>query len=288
MIKRETVKIFADLIFRETGIVYKESNYYQLETRIEHIMTQNQLTIEQLLQATTVEHKHDLLSQVYDHATNNETSFFRDPKVFQSLFYHVVKPFFENKPGRVLQIWSVACSTGQEPYSVAMDMENYRMINKEANYRILATDYSSRVLKKAQDGIYSQVEVQRGLSSMNLVRYFEKIDNKENTVDIRWKIKKQLHSHIDFKNFNLLAASWRLPRPTFDIILCRNVLIYQDQENRREILKKLSQHLSEEGVLMLGCAEAITNLPEIYVVQNMGEATTYKLTAGARTKTNAA
>ncbi len=288
MITKETLKIFADMIFRETGIVFKESNYYQLETRIEHILQQNQMTLDAFLRAVVTEHKADLLAQLHDQATNNETSFFRDPRVFQALFTHVMKPFFETKPGRTLQIWSVACSTGQEPYSVAMDLENYRKLNKDANYRILATDYSQRVLKKAQEGIYTQVEVQRGLSAVNLVRYFEKLDARENAVDIRWRVKPQVRSQIEFKPFNLLAPTWRLPRSQFDIILCRNVLIYQDSDNRREILKKLAQHLSEDGILVLGCAEAITNLPDIYMMHNVGEATTYKLTASARSKVQVA
>lgn len=285
MIAKETLKIFADLILHETGIVFKESNYYQLETRIDHILQQNSLSLDAFIRGVITERRADLLAQLHDQATNNETSFFRDPKVFQSLFAHVIKPFFETRPGRTLQIWSVACSTGQEPYSLAMDLENYRLLNKDASYRILATDYSQRVLKKAQDGIYTQVEVQRGLSAVNLVRYFEKLDNRENAVDIRWQVKSQLRSHIEFKPFNLLAPAWRLPRPHFDIILCRNVLIYQDPENRREILKKLSQHLSEDGILILGCAEAITNLPEIYVLHAVGDATTYKLAPAARART---
>jgi chemotaxis protein methyltransferase CheR len=284
MITKETLKIFADLILRETGIVFKESNYYQLETRIEHILEQNSLTLDAFVRAVVTERKSELLAQLHDQATNNETSFFRDPRVFQSLFAHVIKPFFESKPGRTLQIWSVACSTGQEPYSLAMDLENYRLIHKEASYRILATDYSQRVLKKAQEGIYTQIEVQRGLSAVNLVRYFEKLDARENAVDIRWKVKTQLQAQIDFKPFNLLSPAWHLPQKSFDIILCRNVLIYQDQDNRRAILKKLAQYLHEDGILVLGCAEAITNLPEIYTAQQLGEATTYKLTASARSR----
>jgi len=284
MITKETLKIFADLILKETGIVFKESNFYQLESRIEHIMQQNQLTLDAFIRAVVTERRADLLAQLHDQATNNETSFFRDPRVFQSLFNHVIKPYFENKPGRTLHIWSVACSTGQEPYSVAMDLENYRMLNKEASYRILATDYSQRVLKKAQEGVYTQVEVQRGLSAINLVRYFEKLDARENAVDIRWKVKSQLRTQIDFKSINLLHATWRLPQQHFDIILCRNVLIYQDQDNRREILKRLAQYLNEDGILVLGCAEAITNLPDLYLVQSFGEATAYKLTASAKAK----
>jgi chemotaxis protein methyltransferase CheR len=284
MMTKETLKIFADLIFRETGIVFKESNYYQLETRIEHILDQNSLTLDAFVRGVVNERRTELLAQLHDQATNNETSFFRDPRVFQSLFAHVIKPFFDKSPGCTLQIWSVACSTGQEPYSLAMELENHRLTHKDVNYRILATDYSQRVLKKAQAGIYSQVEVQRGLSAINLVRYFEKLDARENAVDIRWKVKPQLQTHIDFKPFNLLAPVWRLPQKSFDIILCRNVLIYQDQDNRREILKKLAQHLHEDGILVLGCAEAITNLPEIYTAQQLGEATTYKLTASARNR----
>jgi chemotaxis protein methyltransferase CheR len=283
MITKEALKIFADMIFRETGIVFKESNYYQLESRIEQILQQNQLTLDTFVRGVVTERQANLLAQLHDQATNNETSFFRDPRVFQSLFTHVMKPFFETKPGRTLQIWSVACSTGQEPYSLAMDLENYRVLHKDASYRILATDYSQRVLKKAQEGIYTQVEVQRGLSAVNLVRYFEKMDARENAVDIRWQVKPQLRSQIEFKSINLLAPTWLLPRSHFDIILCRNVLIYQDMDNRREILKKLAQHLGEDGILVLGCAEAITNMPDIYTMQNIGEATTYKLTANART-----
>jgi chemotaxis protein methyltransferase CheR len=288
MISKETLKIFADMIFKETGIVYKDSNFYQLETRLDHIMQHNQMSLDQLLQATVVEHRPDILNQIFDQATNNETSFFRDAKVFQSMFSQIMKPFFEHNPGRSLNIWSVASSTGQEPYSLAMDLENYRVINKDANYRIMATDYSHRVLKKAQEGVYTQVEVQRGLSSINLVRYFEKIDARENAADIRWKVKASVRAQIEFRHLNLLAPQWNLPRQLFDIILCRNVLIYQDQNNRKEILKKLSQHLAAEGCLLLGCAEAITNLPEIYVVQQVGEATVYRLVKHTKPKNNVA
>ena len=142
------------------------------------------------------------------------------------------------------------------------------------SYEILATDFSERVLKQAQSGLYSQLEVQRGLSPAMLTRFFDQISDEKSAM-ARFKIKSELSKSITFRRLNLLD-SWN-HRDRFDIIFCRNVLIYQDIENKKKVITRLSESLTPGGYLVLGGAESLLGLSSDFEMQIFGKACVYKL-----------
>ncbi len=270
----EITKHFADLIERETGILYNSINSHLLENRLRDLaktmgFTDVQTFWNEVKQRGLRANEREM---VLDLATNNETSFFRDNEVFD---------FFKNefilkntKPEFPIKIWSAACSTGQEPYSLAMIFAQLKEAGTARNYDILATDFSERVLKQAQSGIYSQLEVQRGLPANLLVRYFEQLTS-ENSQLPKFKIKPDLSRNISFKRVNLLEP-W-LHKGPFDIIFCRNVLIYQDVNNKRQVISKLASILAPGGYLVLGGAESLLGLSNDFEMQIFGKACVYRL-----------
>jgi chemotaxis protein methyltransferase CheR len=149
---------------------------------------------------------------------------------------------------RTFRIWCAAASTGQEPYSLAMILHEEAANLAGWRYHILATDISHEVLAKAASGIYTQFEVQRGLSIQRLVAYFDK-------QDVRWQIKQELRSKVQFRHFNLLCSPEPLGK--FDIVFCRNVLIYFDPPTRSQVLNSIAEVMSSDGVLVLGGAETV-------------------------------
>ncbi|NRA63787.1 MAG: protein-glutamate O-methyltransferase CheR [Pseudobacteriovorax sp.] len=263
------LKFFADLIFKEIGIVYNEMTFYQLESRLESVVAHFELdSMETLHHKVAKLRDQKITKYILDVATNNETSFFRDAKVFKTLIREVIKPLAAE--GKSVRIWSAACSTGQEPYSLAMELLTLQKKQKDFDFSIVATDYSQRALDKAKSGIYTQLEVQRGLGSANLVKYFNqkpKVDDRPGTL---WEVNDELKKHISFSHFNLLEA-WSITG-SFDIILCRNVLIYQSLEKRYEILKNMHRYLKDDSYLVLGCAESISNLSDCYESTQFEEA----------------
>ncbi|SMF29337.1 CheR family methyltransferase [Pseudobacteriovorax antillogorgiicola] len=260
-INESVLESFSKFIFDRIGIVYTQVNYYQLETRLENAMSHfGFASIDELQRKALILKDDAVIRYILDIATNNETSFFRDAKVFHAIIKEAIKPLAA-EPGHKIRIWSAACSTGQEPYSLAMELENLRTIYPQLNYEIFATDFSKRVLDKAQSGLYTQLEVQRGLSSINLVKYFKQSEQSDPTGPL-WEISDNIRNRVKFSHFNLLE-SWNLSGK-FDLILCRNVLIYQTPEMKKDILKKLNQYMKPESYLVLGCAESITGLQDMY------------------------
>lgn len=259
-ISESILEYFSKFIFDKIGIVYSQVNYYQLETRLENTISHFEYESPEELHRQVALLKNDgVIKYILDVATNNETSFFRDPKVFTAIFSKVIKPLAAKN--EKIRIWSAACSSGQEPYSLAIEMENLRLIYPNLSYEIVATDFSRRILKKAESGLYTQLEVQRGLSSINLVKYFSQSEKTDPTGPL-WEIKSEVKQKIKFSHFNLLE-SWH-HTGKFDVILCRNVLIYQDPEQKKKILRNINKDLKPEGYLVLGCAESITGLDDLY------------------------
>lgn len=177
---------------------------------------------------------------------NGETSFFRDPKAFRALQTDAIPALLQANPRATsLKIWSAACGTGQEPYSVAMlvaDMPAVQGLNVE----ILATDYSTKSLDRARAGRYSQHEVNRGLPAALLVRHFERTARE-------WQVRPALRARVRFQRVDV--SSDELPWGTWDLILLRNVLIYFSVEDKRRILHRVVTRLAPHGVIMLGGSE---------------------------------
>lgn len=260
-INEPILKYFSKFVFDHIGIVYSEVNFYQLETRLESTVAHFELqSIEDLHRKVSIEKNQNVIKYILDIATNNETSFFRDPKVFTALSNKIFRNIATSSTPHI-RIWSAACSSGQEPYSLAMELENLKLLYPKLTYQIVATDFSHRILKKAESGLYTQLEVQRGLSSINLVKHFTQSDQVDPTGPL-WEVSQKLRSNITFSHFNLLEP-WN-HKGKFDLIMCRNVLIYQDHEQKREILRNLNRYLKPGCHLILGCAESVTGLNDLY------------------------
>jgi chemotaxis protein methyltransferase CheR len=249
------MRFFAQHIMRELGIVYEEHNYFQLENRLEEIC---RLLGKENIQALYEQAKGGIPGNfrqlLLDLATNNETSFFRDPKVFELIKKVVLPQFIETHPSPGLfRVWSAASSTGQEAVSIAILIDQWnRQSVAKIDFSILGTDISERVLQRAKSGCYSQLEVQRGLSSGLLIEYFK---NRGDLQLGQWSVNESLHRRIRFEKQNLKQSFSHLGR--FDLILCRNVLIYQNVESKAEILRRLVANLNEGGYLILGAGESI-------------------------------
>ena len=256
----DRLKPYAEAIFNELGIVYSERNSYQLEGRLEEISKALGYKSIEELETRSLATDQELRDLLFDKSTNNETLFFRDRGVFDGFSKLVLPEFHKRVNGaKPMRIWSAACSTGQEPYSVAFCCEAFKKENPNFRYEILATDYSQRVLRQAKDGLFQQIEVQRGLSSIELIQYFSKVEDGDATSGL-WEIKPEFKAGIKFNNMNLLKE-FRFPHK-FDFILCRNVLIYQTPENKRKIVLKLLNVMDENSRLILGGAESLLDMSD--------------------------
>lgn len=272
--KDHLLSYFSNLIETETGIIYDESNKYLLLSRVQNLMKQLNLTsIDSLwneIQAKGMSRQ--LKDLILDIATNNETSFFRDPKLFDFL-KNIYVPKIMAQANKI-RIWCAATSTGQEPYSIAMTMSELKEMGIHKSYELLGTDISDRVLQQAKSGIYSTLEVQRGLSSQLLSKYFEQIFLDGSSTP-SYKVKPELTAFLTFKQLNLLQ-SWPMTEP-FDIIFCRNVLIYQSIENKKSIIARFSRLLNPNGYLILGGAESILQLSDEYELESYENTTVHRL-----------
>ncbi|MFO1242257.1 MAG: protein-glutamate O-methyltransferase CheR [Rickettsiales bacterium] len=250
----EDFDVLAGLLTQRSGIALTPDKQYLLETRLQPILAGlNCKTIGDLITKLKLDSKNDaLIREVIEAMTTNESMFFRDIKPFEQL-KKMVFPEIKNKQGTI-RIWSAACSNGQEPYSIAISILEEKNNLNGAQFEILATDLDTKVIKKAQEGLYTQFEVQRGLPITTLLSNFSQEANNN------WRIKDHVKSMVRFRQFNLLD-SFAL-HGKFDIIMCRNVLIYFDDATKRDILKKLSQALQPNGYLFLGAAETIIGLSD--------------------------
>lgn len=265
------VSFFASFIEKELGIIYSEFNHFQLQNRLEEIAKMRALRdVDELWGLAQKSMPADLKQLILDVATNNETSFFRDTKLFQSLKLNLIPEIFSVKRSEPISIWSAACSTGQEPYSLLMLIENFKeKVNGSANYKIVASDISSRVLERARKARYSQLEVQRGMPANLLIKYFDK-DPED-----YWTLKSAWQNRIQFEKRNLLESFNQLGK--FDIIFCRNVLIYQNVENKKKIIRKIISCMDPASYLILGAGESMIGLSESFDTVKVGETIIYRL-----------
>jgi chemotaxis protein methyltransferase CheR len=206
-------------------------------------------SIEALCQAMRGGQKREIERDVVEAMTTNESFFFRDAGTFdifrKSLLPALLTARASNK---TLRIWFAACSSGQEPYSVTMILEEERAKLTGWTVEMVATDISNEMVERSRGGLYSHFEAQRGLPIQLLAKYFDKEEQG-------WKIKAPLRDRVKFRQFNLLESFAALG--TFDVIFCRNVLIYFDLPTKRDILDRMSRQLARDGALFLGGAETV-------------------------------
>ncbi|NVN88823.1 MAG: protein-glutamate O-methyltransferase CheR [Rhodopseudomonas sp.] len=197
-----------------------------------------------------------ITKDVIEAMTTNETFFFRDKVPFDHLREEILPALLQARAARrSLRIWSAACSTGQEPYSIAMCLKEAGAALTGWRVEIVATDLSLGVLEKSKSGLFSQFEVQRGLPIQLLMKYFKQAGEV-------WEINPEIRAMVQFRQLNLLQDFSQLG--SFDLIFCRNVLIYFDQPTKSAIFGRLAQRLESDGYLALGAAETVVGLTEAF------------------------
>ena len=256
---------------RNAAIVIDRGKEYFIETRLAPLIESHGFkTLGELIAQMQKSPSFCALhGRVIDALTTNETFFFRDFQPFEALRKTIVPQLIEQRAAqRRISIWSAACSTGQEPYTLAMLLrENFPEL-AQWNVSILATDLSPTVLAQARTGSYNQFEVNRGLPAPLLLKYFSKQGE-------RWVVNETLRQGIEFRQMNLIEP-WPI-FPPFDLVLIRNVMIYFDVPTKQAILKKIRGCLQPRGSLFLGTAETTINLDPAWVPVNHGKATAYQL-----------
>ncbi len=238
-------------IYAESGIVIEDGKQYLLEMRLLPILREHSIeSLDALAVRLGTKPATPLARRVIEAMTTNETLFFRDPAMFDALRQHVLPDLFAG-PGRSrkLRIWSAASSTGQEAYSIAMLLLEMGKTGKDVE--ILGTDLSTQVLERARTGIYAQFEVSRGLPATLLMKYFVRCG-------LDWQLGEQVRSMVQFKPLDLRHDFRSLG--AFDLILCRNVLIYFDPPTKTKIVDSVRALLAPGAMLILGCAETVLNI----------------------------
>lgn len=239
-----------DLLRRRSGLVLAADKRYLLESRLSPIARRIGATdLSELVQRLQSAQTEELIVAIVEAMTTNESFFFRDKLPFEH-FRDLIMPqlLSARQRKRSIRIWCAAASTGQEPYSVAMCLSEIANKLPSWNIEILATDISTEVLERAQTGVYSHFEVQRGLPIQLLLKYFTQADDK-------WQIAPQIRAMVEFRPLNLLHDFSRLGM--FDVVICRNVLIYFGADNKFDVLERLAARTAPDGFLMLGAAETV-------------------------------
>lgn len=240
------------------GILLGDNKQYLVKSRLRRILEENSLnSLGELLERLKRPGRAGLREVVIDAMTTNETLWFRDNPPFRILQEKLLPEFAERSSLQPLRIWSSACSTGQEPYSVAMVIDEFRRTRpgKLRDVKITATDISKSVLEVARRGEYEMIAIGRGLSPERQKHFFTPSANGG------WQIRPQIKSMVEFKELNLLD---RYMLGKFDIIMCRNVLIYFSAELKKDILTRLHGALNPGGYLILGASESLNGLPNLY------------------------
>jgi len=252
----EDIDHLAAMLKQRSGLILGSDKTYLIESRLSPVARREGFSsVAALLSALRVKREEKLMAAVTDAMTTNETFFFRDKLPFDQFKSDVLPALARTRITGDIKIWCAACSTGQEPYSLAMMMEEMRPLYSKINLDILATDISDRCLEKAQAGMYTQFEVQRGLPIQMMVRNFEKVDEM-------WRISPRIRQAVRFKKLNLLDDLRLIGRQ--DVIYCRNVLIYFDLETKKHVLEQIATLLPDDGYLILGAAETVLGITDVF------------------------
>jgi chemotaxis protein methyltransferase CheR len=255
-IKPDEYDEFRRFLEEACGILLGENKHYLVQSRLSRLVTDSEVaSLGELVGRLRRERAGGALRErVIEAMTTNETFWFRDNHPFNILTAQILPDYLRRKQ-RTLAIWSAACSTGQEPYSISIAVQEYLSKNPGAfsDIRITATDISPAVLEEGRNGVYDAVTVDRGLPAEIKSRYFRR--DTSHWAE-RWRLRDDVRNRVRFTQANLLASYAPLGR--FDVIFCRNVLIYFSTESKMDILGRMADCLNPNGYLFLGASEAIT------------------------------
>jgi chemotaxis protein methyltransferase CheR len=252
MLTNEEFDFIAGFIKQRSGLALTPDKGYLLDTRLSPIAKANGMAdIRELISRLRINPTATIVHQVIESMTTNESMFFRDTKPFDQLA-KVILPALKAQGKYSVRIWSAACSTGQEAYSTAMVLREESIKYPGMTFEIVGTDLADKVVDRARSGVYSQFEIQRGLPINMLMKYFTQRPNNN------WEINDALKSMVKFSTGNLLTSYAAMGK--FDIIFCRNVLIYFDEKTKSEIIDRMSAILNPPGYLFLGGSETTHGL----------------------------
>lgn len=246
-----------DFLEKRSGLVLNDGKQYLVEARLLPLaQSANLKDISDLVRDLRLGRNPVLATSVIEEMTTNETSFFRDRQPFEELKQVMLPALLEARKTRhVLRIWSAAASTGQEAYSIAMTLLDQMPDARQWRIEIIATDIAEKILERAREGVYSQLEVQRGLPVQQLVKYFDKHPQG-------FQVKAEIRRMVSFQQLNLFDPFARLG--SFDVIFCRNVLIYFNTAAKADILNRMSRQIAPDGYLILGAAETVLGLTDAF------------------------
>lgn len=242
-------RVLSRLLEARTGQTVSESRAWRMETALRPILRAHDLRdMDDLAAQLLCQRGGALETDVVNALLNNESSFFRDLQIFDMIDRQILPSIRENAADKILRIWSAGCSTGQEAYSLAIKMRNAAALWRGWRIEILATDISTAAIDQARSGIFSQMDVQRGLAISDLLTWFEPHGDD-------WRASAELRQMIHFRHDNLFEP--RAPSGKYDLILCRNVLLYFSGDRRQTVLKLLARHSHAGTVLLLGAGETV-------------------------------
>jgi len=259
MISDSDYQFLSDLLRKRSGLTLGAGKEYLLESRLPPVAaTYGHADLQSLFAALRRAPSAELVKHVCDAMTTNETLFFRDSKPFVSLENELLLAAAERarSAGRPVRIWCAASSTGQEPYSIAMIVDKIEPRLQGTKVEILATDFSAAALVRARAAVYNQFEIQRGLPVQLLVKHFTQTPQG-------FELNQKMRDRVRYQEINLLdpfPVSWQ-----FDIVFCRNVLIYFDVETKRSVLERMAKVLQPGGCLFLGGTESTLGITDALV-----------------------
>lgn len=252
-------RILAGLLETRTGQQLTISRRWRIETALKSILRERGIgTLDQLIATLVTGREPGLADEVVEALLNNETYFYRDRAPFDLLLNGALRRLERMRAAeKKLSIWCAGCSTGQEVYSLAMAFAEDKVRWRDWTIDIVGTDVSRSAIERARSGLYSQFEVQRGLPVLQMIRWFDEEEGQQ------WRIMPQIRDSVRFQHHSLVEPP---PRPgRFDVILCRNVLLYFSAERRRTVFDKLAAASAPDAILMLGAGETVIGQTEAFV-----------------------
>lgn len=258
MIRGEDFELLCGIVKSRSGLTLSPDKAYLLENRLMAVSRKWGMTdIDGLAAAVRGGPNEELLREITEAMTTNETLFFRDQTPFEQLEKVVLPRLLQSRrDSRTIRIWSAACSSGQEPYSIAMILKGMGSLLDDWRIEIKATDISRAMLDKARAGLYTQFEVQRGLPIAMLMKHFRQNGDK-------WEIDPTIRGMVEYSEFNLLDDPTSLGQ--FDVVFCRNVLIYLDTPTKTRVLENIWKLMPTDGVLYMGGAETVMGVTEKFL-----------------------
>jgi chemotaxis protein methyltransferase CheR len=271
----DEVKLLSQYIYSISGIFLDDKKTYLIETRLKDLLEVEKCnSYGELYYKAKSDSRRTIERKIIDAITTNETLFFRDSSPFEMFKYKIMPELIDRRSATAgampipIRIWSAACSTGQELYSLAIIIKELLPNLKKYNIKLLGTDISDEAIAKASYGHYNKFEIDRGLDKEKMQRYFTQNNN-------RWKIRDDIRAMVLFQKINLMNPLMGIGK--FDIVLCRNVAIYFNNEDRKKLFDKIAGVLEPDGYLIIGATESLTGISQRFEPQRHLRSVFYKV-----------